>query len=681
MVLLGMLVLTAAVAAGVWHHQGDQERDTRKAWARRATQALDDQVAQTATALVGVRGLFAASNAVEKEEFARFAAIQLPRSSLLGLTWMPRVEGAARRRFERTSGRPIVDRAPDGSFRPAGDRAEYFPLRYVAPETPESVRSLGLDGRVDGSGTAVLAIARDSGHPAMTAPIELGATPADRGTVLVAAVYRTGARLHTVAERRASLAGFTTGAWRYDDLAAPILKLLPGGANLVISDAADPVFGSMGPARASATQSITAGGRSWTVRVSLAQGGTRWVQLAAILGTGLALTLLVALLLVQAERRRREREAAHDELRHEADTDGLTGLGNRRKLRTDFPPAAADATPESPLGLVVLDLNGFKGYNDSFGHPAGDALLARLGRRLAAAVPGGEAYRLGGDEFCTLVPVGPEGLDPLVAASLAALTEEGEGFAISSAHGAVLLPLDATGPEEALLLADRRMYQQKARGRASAGRQSADVLMRVLLERSPDLKGHLDGVSALAAGVGQRLGLDQIALGHLVRAAGLHDVGKVAIPESILTKPGPLDGDEVTFVRRHTLIGERILLAAPSLAPEASLVRASHERWDGEGYPDRLAGERIPLGARIIFACDAFEAMTSGERPYRRPVSAELALEELRRCAGSQFDPRVVETLGEVVRAHGEGPALDGGVVSTDPGRRHPDTRGRPRRI
>jgi two-component system cell cycle response regulator len=175
--------------------------------------------------------------------------------------------------------------------------------------------------------------------------------------------------------------------------------------------------------------------------------------------------------------------------------------------------------------------------------------------------------------------------------------------------------------------------------------------MRVLLERSPELKGHLQGVSALAESVGRSLGLDQVALGHLVRAADLHDVGKVAIPDSILTKPGPLDDAEMTFIRRHTLIGERILLAAPSLAPEARLVRASHERWDGKGYPDGLAGERIPLGARIIFSCDAFEAMTSGERPYRFPVSAELALEELNRCAGTQFDPRVVEVLAEVVRA------------------------------
>ena len=122
------------------------------------------------------------------------------------------------------------------------------------------------------------------------------------------------------------------------------------------------------------------------------------------------------------------------------------------------------------------------------------------------------------------------------------------------------------------------------------------MLLRVLLERSPELTGHLQGVTALAESVGRGLGLDHIGLGQLTRAAGLHDVGKVAIPDSILTKAGPLDEAEMTFVRRHTLIGERILLAAPSLAPEAHLVRASHERWDGEGYPDRLAGSRSRSG-------------------------------------------------------------------------------------
>jgi CHASE1-domain containing sensor protein len=343
-----MLALTAAIAAGVWHYQAGRERDTRQEWAHRASQELGDQIGQTGAVLVGVRGLFAASNRVEKDEFARFAAIQLDRSNLLGLTWMPRVTRAGRRTFERATGRSIVDRAPDGSFRPADDRAEYFPLRYVGPETPESVRTLGLDGKVDGSGTAVLAIARDTGRPAMSSPIPVGATPADRGTVLVVAVYRTGGPLDTVAQRRAALSGFTTGAWRYDQLAAPILALLPAGAHLVIADTGEGVFDSGDPAGASAVQNVTVGGRPWTMSVSVPRGGTRWVQLAVIVGAGLTLTMLVALLLAQARRRRREMEAGHAEMHREANTDGLTTLGNRRKLGTDFPGAAAPPPSRRP---------------------------------------------------------------------------------------------------------------------------------------------------------------------------------------------------------------------------------------------------------------------------------------------------------------------------------------------
>ena len=163
------------------------------------------------------------------------------------------------------------------------------------------------------------------------------------------------------------------------------------------------------------------------------------------------------------------------------------------------------------------------------------------------------------------------------------------------------------------------------------------------------------GVSALAEGVGRRLGLDGLGTRATSSARpGSTTWARSPSPSRSSTKPGPLDAEEMAFVRRHTLIGARILLAAPALAPVAHLVRASHERWDGAGYPDGLAGEQIPLGARIIFACDAFEAMTSGERPYRAPGLGRARPEELRRCAGTQFDPRVVEALGEVVSGAGD---------------------------
>ena len=131
-------------------------------------------------------------------------------------------------------------------------------------------------------------------------------------------------------------------------------------------------------------------------------------------------------------------------------------------------------------------------------------------------------------------------------------------------------------------------------------------------------------------------------------AGDLHDVGKVAIPHAILGRPGPLDAEEWAFIERHTLIGERILAAAPALAPVGRLVRSSHERWDGRGYPDRLAGEAIPLGARIVAVCDAYDAMTS-ERPDQRRMSHAEAVAEVRRCAGTQFDPQVVEAFCRAV--------------------------------
>jgi two-component system, cell cycle response regulator len=333
----------------------------------------------------------------------------------------------------------------------------------------------------------------------------------------------------------------------------------------------------------------------------------------------------------------------------EANTDALTELRNRRSLMTDLERELPFATPEEPRVLVLFDLDGFKQYNDAFGHLAGDGLLERLGARLESVVVGqGRAYRLGGDEFCVFFKPGPAGVEPLLASCSAALTESGEGFSIGASYGSVMAPGEAQDATEALQVADRRMYAQKAGGRMSAGRQSRDVLLSTLTEREPDLGEHLHDVAKLALGVGQELGMGPEDLDEVARAAELHDVGKVAIPDAILNKPGPLDDSEWNFMRRHTIIGERILLSAPALRPVARLVRSSHERWDGGGYPDGLAGEDIPLGARIVAVCDAFDAMTT-DRPYRRRMSDAAALAELRANAGTQFDPRVVKTFARTL--------------------------------
>jgi HD-GYP domain-containing protein (c-di-GMP phosphodiesterase class II) len=204
-----------------------------------------------------------------------------------------------------------------------------------------------------------------------------------------------------------------------------------------------------------------------------------------------------------------------------------------------------------------------------------------------------------------------------------------------------MLPQEATTPEYALQLADKRMYAHK-NGRPSGAREQAhDVLIHILQAKHPDLIDHASDVARLASHVGARLGMSAEQLAELARAAALHDIGKVGIPDAILDKPGPLNADDWSYMRQHTVIGERILSAAPALRPVAAIVRASHERWDGHGYPDGLAGDRVPLAARIVAVCDAFDAMTT-DRCYRPARSEQEACDELRRDAGHHFDPAVV---------------------------------------
>lgn len=336
--------------------------------------------------------------------------------------------------------------------------------------------------------------------------------------------------------------------------------------------------------------------------------------------------------------------------RSEALTDALTGLSNRRALMHDLERALAqEAGGRRAHVLALFDLDGFKSYNDTFGHPAGDSLLARLGHNLRAymAVRGGGAYRIGGDEFCILCPAEGD-VEAIVAEAAFALTERGEGFAVGCSYGSIRLPDHADDPQMALHVVDQQMYAHKQQARTSAGRQSKDVLRRALFERDPALERHSAEVAVLAEAVARRMGLADSEIETVRLAAELSNVGTVAIPDSILHRRAPLDAGEIEFVHRHPIAGERILSAAPALANVARLVRSSHERIDGRGYPDGLSGDAIPVGARIVFACDSYVAMRS-QRPYAAAVSEDAAIAELRRCAGSQFDPTVAQTLCEVL--------------------------------
>ena len=194
----------------------------------------------------------------------------------------------------------------------------------------------------------------------------------------------------------------------------------------------------------------------------------------------------------------------------------------------------------------------------------------------------------------------------------------------------------------------------------SSGTRAAEQVVAALAtaqaERTPRMSDHTYDVAELAVAVGRRAGLAGEELTLLAQAAELHDIGKVAIPDAILEKPGPLSEAELATARQHVVIGERIVAAAPDLQPVTRIVRASHERYDGSGYPDGLAGDEIPVLARIILVCDAFCAMTR-PRPHSEPVSPREALLELRRCAGGQFDPAIVTAFRQTLAAGGPSPA------------------------
>jgi diguanylate cyclase (GGDEF)-like protein len=382
----------------------------------------------------------------------------------------------------------------------------------------------------------------------------------------------------------------------------------------------------------------------WVVVATAPTPGSSWLR--ELGAAELSMLVLALLLLGFAVFSFRSSQA---QLRRAALSDPLTALGNRRKLVADLERFVPQASEARPLLLGIFDLDGFKSYNDTFGHPAGDALLVRLSTALAAVMKDGGAYRMGGDEFCVLAPIEHQTEQEVIAAAGAALSEHGEGFGITASHGSILLPLETADPTEALRMADHRMYADKNGSRASAGRQATDALVSVLAERYPDIGDHLNDVTELCERVAEIIPMADDERTALLQAASLHDIGKAAVPDAILSKQGPLDEEEWAFMQQHTVIGERILAAAPALSRAAQLVRWSHEHYDGNGYPDRLAGTDIPLGARIIAVCNAFDAMTSRRPSRSTPMSTEGALTELDRCAGKQFDPALVNAFRQAI--------------------------------
>ncbi|HEX6117568.1 MAG TPA: diguanylate cyclase [Solirubrobacterales bacterium] len=356
--------------------------------------------------------------------------------------------------------------------------------------------------------------------------------------------------------------------------------------------------------------------------------------------------------------------ALEAELAQRGSRDALTGsLLTLRAFRAQLDLDVRRAQRyRRPLSVALVDVDGFRAVNSDAGYAAGDELLTAVGAAIDRATRAHDlACRTGGDEFAILLAETPAA-DACIAVERLLLELEdvklGRVRGVSASVGVADLTAAVT-PEGMLAAARDGLDAARAAGGgrvaecpgvvAAGGTADgkADVvsaLVSALQERDRYTGDHSESVVDVAGRVAEALAVAPAEVERIRTAALLHDIGKVGVPDQVLHKPGPLDEGEWELMREHPAIGERILRAIPGMGQVAKIVRHEHERWDGSGYPDGLAGAEIPLGSRIILACDAYHAMTS-DRPYRTAMSHSDAVAELGASAGTQFDPEVCQAL------------------------------------
>ena len=319
------------------------------------------------------------------------------------------------------------------------------------------------------------------------------------------------------------------------------------------------------------------------------------------------------------------------------------------------------------LSIGAIDIDAFRAVNARHGRAAGDAVLMRTAQTITGQLRASDvACRAGADDFVVMLPeTGRTDALACFERILLALQEAGGELAVDSINASIGVATLAAGMSGDALVAEAGGALDRARSRgggrveamnatpspddpgleaAAAQQEVIAGLAEALLERDRYTGEHSESVVELVDSVARALGLKEAEAAHIRAAALLHDIGKVAIPDDVLNKNGPLDDEEWKIMREHPVIGERILRAVPGMGPVARIVRHEHERWDGGGYPDGLSGQAIPIGSRVILACDAYHAMTS-DRPYRKAMPHAEAIRELSECAGKQFDPEVTKML------------------------------------
>lgn len=342
-----------------------------------------------------------------------------------------------------------------------------------------------------------------------------------------------------------------------------------------------------------------------------------------------------------------ERKKAEDQLKYLSLHDALTGLYNRTYFEQEM--HRVEGGRFHPVGIIIADVNGLKLVNDTLGHDAGDTLLVSAAEVLRDSFRDEDMVaRIGGDEFAIMLPncdlqaveSGCQRIrkaidyynnqNPKIMLSISL------GFAVSSTPQAKMLELFKE--------ADNKMYREKLHSGQQGRLAIVQTLMKSLAIRDFITDGHAERLHNIVTVVAEDIGLPDTRLSYLQLLAQFHDIGKVGIPDKILFKPGPLTLEESNEMRRHCEIGHRIAKSSPDLAPIADWILMHHEWWNGNGFPLGLKGEEIPPECRILSIADAYDAMTTS-RPYREPISPDAAVAEIKRCAGTQFDPGLVRVF------------------------------------